>query len=354
MVDFTVPMQIDMGEAAGYLDHLISPEGPVADRDDAEIPGDRVVGLIVVSLTVVAYALVSKRLAATPISGPMLFMVLGVALGPAWPVQRDPRCRGSRDDRAAARGRTALVLFTDSLEISSAMARQEAGCRLRLLHRRMPLMMIWGGGSRWRCSPASTSGGGSARDLSGADGCRARSGRRVRAPGPGRGPAGAENIESGLNDGLSPPVLRARARGGDRDGGRARTDVVEAFLDRSCWPRRSASASVGSAPERSRCAAAWMRSGVAGVDREHARVSLLAFASADAMEGSGFIATWVAGVAFGRSIRVRWATSPCSQKIWARAGRGLVLGFGAVLLVRSWGTWSRQVLVYTALSLTLP
>ena len=37
MVDSTVPMQIDIGEAAGYLDRLISPEGPVADRDDAEI-----------------------------------------------------------------------------------------------------------------------------------------------------------------------------------------------------------------------------------------------------------------------------------------------------------------------------
>jgi len=36
VVDSTVPMQIDFGEAAGYLDHLISPEGPVADRDDAE------------------------------------------------------------------------------------------------------------------------------------------------------------------------------------------------------------------------------------------------------------------------------------------------------------------------------
>ncbi len=39
--------------------------------------------LILIALSVVAYALVSRRLASTPVTGAMIFMVIGVLLGPS-------------------------------------------------------------------------------------------------------------------------------------------------------------------------------------------------------------------------------------------------------------------------------
>ena len=147
-------------------------------------------GLIVVSLAVVAYALVGKRLASTPFSGPMLFMVLGVALGPA-----GVDAIHGADDRATIalllEVALALVLFTDSLEISSGDWRAKSRLPTRLLVIGMPLTMISGGGSPWRCSPGSTSGRRrcsrsvwrlrmrrSVRPSCRAPGCRSRSGRR--------------------------------------------------------------------------------------------------------------------------------------------------------------------------------
>ena len=80
---------------------------------------------------------------------------------------------------------------------------------------------------------------------------------------------------------------------------------------------------------------------------------LLAFASADAVEGSGFIATWVAGVAFGRSVRGAMGdVSLLAEDLGALLAEVSFLGFGAVLLGPILGDLSWRALVYATLSLT--
>ena len=99
--------------------------------------------LILLALSVVAYALVSKRLASTPVTGAMIFMVLGVLLGPA----ALDLIHGPEDQHSIAlllEVTLALVLFTDSLAISAGDWRAKSRLPSRLLLIGMPLTMIIG------------------------------------------------------------------------------------------------------------------------------------------------------------------------------------------------------------------
>jgi len=311
------------------------------------------VGLIVVSLTVVAYALVSKRLAATPISGPMLFMVLGVALGPAGV----DVIHGAEDRATIAlllEVALALVLFTDSLEISSGDWRAKSRLPTRLLVIGMPLTMILGWGIAvalfpgidvWEAALLAICLAPTDAALGQAVVSSSRVPVAVRQ---------ALNIESGLNDGLALPFFVLALGAAIETEGVHGPDVVEAFL-RSLVLAAAIGIGVG-----------WLGARALSVCRERGWVGrrwsqiatlalvLLAFASADAMEGSGFIATWVAGVAFGRSIRGEMGdVSLLAEDLGALLAEVSFLGFGAVLLGPILGDLSWQVLVYAALSLTV-
>jgi NhaP-type Na+/H+ or K+/H+ antiporter len=99
--------------------------------------------MTLVSLSVLAYALVSKRLATTPITGAMIFMVLGVALGPAGA----DVIHGAEDRQAIAlllEVALALVLFTDALAISAGDWRTKSRLPTRLLLIGMPLTLVLG------------------------------------------------------------------------------------------------------------------------------------------------------------------------------------------------------------------
>jgi NhaP-type Na+/H+ or K+/H+ antiporter len=81
---------------------------------------------------------------------------------------------------------------------------------------------------------------------------------------------------------------------------------------------------------------------------------VLAFALADHTGGSGFIATWVAGVAFGRASRGPIADAPVlAEDLGGLLATVSFLGFGAILLGPILGHVRWQVIAYAIVSLTL-
>jgi NhaP-type Na+/H+ or K+/H+ antiporter len=311
------------------------------------------VALVVVSFAVVAYALVSKRLASTPISGPMLFMALGIALGPA-----GAEVIHGAEDRATIASlleiALALVLFTDALEISAGDWRAKSRLPTRLLVIGMPLTMLlgWGVGAAlfpdvdvWEAALLAIC----LAPTDAALGQAVVSSRRVPAA-----IRQALNIESGLNDGLALPFFVLALGAAIQTEDVAGPGLLEAFV-RSVVLAAAIGAVVG-----------WLGARAISVSRERGWVGgrwsqiallglvLLAFAAADAAEGSGFIATWVAGVMFGRSMRNgTHDVSLLSEDLGALLAEVSFLGFGAVLLGPVLGDLSWQVFVYAVLSLTV-
>ena len=309
--------------------------------------------LTLISLAVVGYALVSKRLASTPITGAMIFMVLGVLLGPSvFDV-----IHGADDRHAIAlllEVTLALVLFTDSLAISAGDWRAKSRLPSRLLLIGMPLTLIigwlfglmlfpsidvWAVALVAICLAPTDAALGQAVVTS----------RRVPSA-----IRQALNIESGLNDGLALPFFVLALAAAVESAEPGAPGLVEVFA-RSLVLAAIVGGVVGWLGAR---AIGWSRDR-GWVGREWSQIAtlalvFLAFMIADSAEGSGFIATWVAGVTFGRALKDQ-APDPA---LFAEDLGGLLamlsfLGFGAVLLgpILDDVTW--QAIVYAVLSLTV-
>jgi sodium/hydrogen antiporter len=308
--------------------------------------------LILISLSVVAYALVSRRLASTPVTGAMIFMVLGVLLGPS---ALDVIHGSDRHLIALLLEVTlALVLFTDSLAISAGDWRAKSRLPSRLLLIGMPLTMIVGWALGLVLFPGIDVWGVALVAICLAPTDAALGQAVVTSPKVPSAIRQALNIESGLNDGLALPffVLALAAAVETAESGApglvevfARSLVLAAIVGGVLgWLGALA---IGWSRNRGWVGAEWSRIATLAL-------VLLAFTIADTSGGSGFIATWVAGVTFGRAMKDR---APDSA-LFAEDLGGLLallsfLGFGAILLgpILDEVTW--HAIAYAVLSLTV-
>jgi NhaP-type Na+/H+ or K+/H+ antiporter len=310
-------------------------------------------GLIVVALAIVGYAVVSKRLSTTPFSGPLLFMVVGVLIGPS----ALALIHGAFDTQVIEwllEGALALVLFTDALGISSGDWRAKGRVPLRLLVIGMPLTIVLG----WLAARAllppmdiweAALIGICLAPTDAALGQAVVTSRKVPEL-----IRQSLNIESGLNDGLALPffvLALAAAAEAEHVGTEG---VAEVFL-RSLVLAALIGAVVGwagalmlsLARERGWVGREWSQIGTLGL-------VILAFTATDHVGGSGFIATWVAGVAFGRATHGRLADAAMlSEDLGGLLATVSFLGFGAVLLGPILGHVTWQIVVYAILSLTV-
>ena len=164
----------------------------------------------------------------------------------------------------------------------------------------------------------------------------------------------ALNIESGLNDGLALPFFVLALAAAVESAESGAPGLVEVFA-RSLILAAIVGGVVGWVGAR---AIGWSRDR-GWIGREWSQIAtlalvFLAFTIADSAEGSGFIATWVAGVTFGRALKDR-APDPA---LFAEDLGGLLalvsfLGFGAVLLGPLLDDVTWQAIVYAVLSLTV-
>jgi len=320
-------------------------------------------GVVVAGGVVVGYGALSRRLSTTVLSGPLVFAVCGLAIGPLGldllNADRDPEVT-----RTLLESALVLMLFTDAAAIRIRDLRREEFLPFRLLVVGLPVTMALGWLVAWPLLP-----GLSVWELAlvaiilaptdAALGQQAFSNKRV--PPLVRGGLG---VESGLNDGLALPFfVLALAAAGEGEG---HPGVVVTFLRALLL-----SGAIG-------LAAGWAGAGVLrwSAARDWSTpdwrqfltlaVPVIAYAVCAAADGSGFIGAWAAGLAFGSRLRdassgrVARAEGPDptqSAKFSERLGLLLAsvsfLVFGAIILgpVLQHLTW--RMVVYALISLTV-
>jgi NhaP-type Na+/H+ or K+/H+ antiporter len=318
-------------------------------------------GVAAAAGSVGAVALVSRRLAPTAVSGPMVLVAAGLACGPIGLDLIDI----SRDSEAVTllfEAALVAVLFTDAAGVRWSALRRDDALSLRLLGVGLPLTMLFGaiaagllltGFSVWELALVAVI-------LAPTDAALGQP--AIADP---RVPATVRqglNVESGLNDGIALPffvVLLAASTGDSESVGVAEVFALALGLSTAvglvvgglgAWLLAVATA-------RGWVAEDWRR--VPAL-----MVAGLGYVVTGSLGGSGFITAWVAGLAFGVVWR-RTMPPPAAATAGPRSVVGLseelgnVLAslsffvFGAVLLGPALSAIGWRTVLYAAASLTV-
>lgn len=308
--------------------------------------------LAVILAVFVLYALLSRRLERR-ISGPIVFMTLGVILsepfGGWWTIDLS-----STAIQVLLKGALALVLFNEAAELGM---HRIAGARLssRLLLGALPLVMIFGTAVAlvmwnvlgfWEAAVIGIL-------LSPTDAAlglpviqNVRVPERIRS---------ALVIEGGLNDGLAVPfALFAAAAAQVTEAGHETEGLIEVVVKDVGFALvigivlgwLSAKA-IDLARKRELATDRWSRAALIGL-------ALVTFALAEGLHASGFIAVWVAGLALGRFGDEESAL----DRRFSEDGSHLLvmlsfLVFGALAVGPLLGEWTWQMVLYALVSLVL-
>lgn len=258
-------------------------------------------GLALVAGFIFVYALVSKRLATTWVTGPMLFMAFGVVVGPR---ALDVVTIGLDSEliQLFLEGTLVIVLFTDAAVIDYRAVRREAFLPGRLLGIGLPLTIVTGTLAAfvffdqigfWQAAIIAVILAPTDAALGQAVVTNKSVPAMVRQ---------GLSVESGLNDGIAVPFLTIAIAGAAKEM-QTGIEIANVFLTEIGWAILAGllvgwlgARAVKFAGERGWMTRDW-RLIAAPI------LALLAFALADPLGGSGFIAAFVAGMTFGNHIR---------------------------------------------------
>ncbi|MEG3630538.1 cation:proton antiporter [Streptomyces poriticola] len=327
--------------------------------------GDTWTGVAVASV-IAAYALGSRRLAPTPVSSAMVFVGFGVLLGPAALDVVDLQ-RHTGPILSLMEAALALVLFTDAMAVRPRDLRSGGFLPARLLGIGLPLTIGAGWLLAWPLLPGLTVWelalvAAVLAPTDAALGKTAVSSPRI-PPLVRRG----LHVESGLNDGMVLPffLLFLAAVPG--------TSAAEEGVAGVFWRSLVLSAALGLlvGGGGGRLLRAAQARGWVSQEWEQLFVPAVAAASylpAVLVDGSGFIAAWVAGFGFGAALRRYRATGPASggavpdgrertadftEHLGGLLASISLLVFGAVLLGPVLDELSWRAVGYAVLSLTV-
>jgi sodium/hydrogen antiporter len=310
--------------------------------------------LVWIALAVLAVAAVSRRLSGTPVTPAMVFVLIGMLIGPSVLDQMDASPQGATV-RTLAEATLALVLFSDAARIELRALRREYAFPLRLLGIGLPLTIVLGGflAAGLFDELTLTEALVLAVVLAPTD---AALGQAVVADRrlPSRIRQGI-NVESGLNDGICVPLLfivlaSAEIESDLAPGRHALTIIFEEIgygLLAGVTAGLLAAAVLVFAGRRGMISGPWRQVvPVAG--------AALAFGLAAGLGGSGFIATFVAGGIFGGLVgRESDEAGRLSEEIGDLLDGSTFIVFGAVLLGPSLTHIDWRVAAYAVLSLTV-
>lgn len=319
--------------------------------------------VVIAGGVVVGYGALSRRLSTTVLSGPLVFMLAGLAIGPLGLDLLD-RAKDPEVTRTLLESALVLLLFADAAGIRARDLRREEFLPLRLLAVGLPVTMALGWLVAWPLLP-----GLSVWELAlaavilaptdAALGQQAFSNKRVPPL-----VRGGLTIESGLNDGLALPffvlALAAAGEGHDHPG------VAETFLRALLLSSAIGIAAgwTGASLLRWSLARGWSSSDW----RQFLvlAVPVIAYVLCVMGEGSGFIGAWVAGLAFGIHLRRTSADldippqdSDPAQSTRFTERLGLLLAslsflvFGAVILGPTLQHLNWRTVLYALFSLTV-
>ncbi len=303
---------------------------------------------------VVAYAFVSRRLETTPLTGPMIFVAVGMLLG----AEGLGLLESGMDEgvvRVLAEATLVLLLFTDAIRIDLSRLRRQAELPVRLLGIGLPLTLIAGSVMALLVFPelAVPEAALLAAILTPTDAALGQA--VVSSP---RVPVRirqALNVESGLNDGLMLPIITVLIALAAADVDLETPRFWVTFAVKQIGFGVAIGALVGWLGGR---ALHWFaaRGWIDGAFRQLATlgVGVGAFALAEIAGGNGFVAAFVAGIAFGAAAR-----EECEGAYDFAEDEGQLLAlltflyFGAALAGPALGDLTWQVGLYAIASLTV-
>ncbi len=310
--------------------------------------------LAFLAIFVLAYSLVSRRLQTTLVTGPMLFVAAGMLAGPTGFDLLDLGM-GEGAVRVLAEATLVLLLFTDAIRIDLSRLRSQIQVPARLLGVGLPLTVALGAVVAalifpdlgvWQAALLAAVLAPTDAALGQAVVSNPRVPVKVRQ---------ALNVESGLNDGIMLPVITVFLA------------LAAAGIDLETpghWARFAAAqigfgllvgGVVGFGGGKLIHTFA-QRNWIDGVFRQLATlaVGVGAFAIAEVVGGNGFVAAFVAGLAFGAAAREQ-----CSGAYDFAEDEGQLLAlltfmfFGAALAGPALSELTWQIALYTVLSLTV-
>ena len=309
--------------------------------------------ILFVSVSLLGYALVQKRLKTTIVTGPIVFLVLGMfassdVLG---------IIEVSSSDAVLSvagilfQGTLVLVLFTDASALNLSAWRKDTDYPGRLLGIGLPLTIAFGAViaallftslNFWEAAMIGAMIAPTDAALGAAVISNPRVPARIRQ---------ALDVESGLNDGVSLPFLLIFMALASESGGRG---VAETFAS-EIGIAVAVGITVGGAGAWLlvwATKAGWIGSAWSSI--AVVAIATIAFVVANPNGGSGFIATFVAGLTYGQMTRGK--IKPMDL-LAADVGLALVnvsfLMFGALVLLPGLGDITWQVVVMVILALTV-
>jgi sodium/hydrogen antiporter len=310
--------------------------------------------LAIVAAAVLVVAATSRRLTGTPVTTAMVFVAIGVLVGPLV-IDGVAVAPGDAAVRTLAEATLAVVLFADASRIKLRALAGEYMVPVRLLGVGLPLTIVAGAGLAVAILPQLNLAEAAVLSVvlaptDAALGEAVVTERRL----PSRIRQGL-NVESGLNDGICVPLLLIALAAADIEdhvtSGHHALSVVAEEIGYGLLGGAAAglivAAVVVRAHRRDLITGTWLQViPIAG--------SALAYGIAVALGGSGFIASFLAGGIFGALASDESdEASRLNEEIGGLLGGLTFLLFGAVLLGPALEDLSWQIVLYAMLSLTV-
>ena len=310
--------------------------------------------LAIVALALLGVAAISRRLSGTPITPTILFVAIGLLVGPQVLDGVDLSSTSS-PVQGLAEATLALVLFCDASRIDLGQLRREVGVPLRLLGIGLPLTIALGAVAAALIFGQITVAEAVILAIVLAPTDAALGQAVVTEPRiPPRIRQGL-NVESGLNDGICVPLLFAAVAVADVDseisGGRSAGTLLLEEIGYGIVGGVAAGLLVAAvvihAGRRDLIASEWRQV-------IPAAGAALGYGTAVALHGSGFIAAFVAGMVFRMALRRDPGhLNRLSEEVGNVLNAVTFVLFGAVLLGPALGELSWEVALYAVLSLTV-
>lgn len=309
--------------------------------------------LAIVALVVLVIAGLSRRLSGTPVTASMVFVAIGILLGPEV-LGEVGAAPSSETVRVLAEATLTVVLFSDASRIKLDTLRRELGVPARLLGLGLPLTIAFGAVAAALVFHDMTIGevvilavllAPTDAALGQAVVTQQRLPLRIRQ---------GLNVESGLNDGICVPLLLVALAVAEAEasigGGHAATVLVEELgygILGGLIAGLLTTAIVVYGRRRGLLTPSWTPIiPIAG--------AALAYGTAVPLGGSGFIGAFVGGLIFGAFAHAEAGRmNRVAEEIGELLSGLTFLMFGAVLLGPELGRLTWQVVLYAVMSLTV-
>jgi len=324
--------------------------------DQRSKPGSIVsqIDVVLIGVALFTYALLSKRLAGTSLTAPMVFVAAGFLAGPKVLALLEVDV-GSAELRLLAEFTLALLLFSDASALDTRRLESEAGMPARLLGVALPLTIVLGTALAVVFFPELLffEAVALAVLLAPTD---AALGQTVVSD--ARLPSVVRqglNVESGLNDGVCVPLLFAAITFAELEGapafdGQLLVDLVEEVL---------IAVSVGAVVAFVVATLSKASIGRGWLEERWGQIvplvaTIVAYAATAEFGGSGFIGSFIAGFFYGRLLGgTAHKTTELTEDLGQLFGAVTFLLFGAVMLDLTLSDIDVETVGYAILSLTL-